>query len=223
MIGRLTGTLAHFRTDSIIIDVGGVGYLVHVSHTARNHLYAAHLNDPQARHTLFIETYVREDQFTLFGFLTEEEQTLFGLLTTVQGVGNKMALNLLGQMPPAQLAHAILAQDKASLQRAQGVGARLAERLCSELKNKIMHLEGIMHASPTTPTEPPAPPSKRTIKKAPTPSPIAPSIADDTIAALTQLGYDRSRAYEAAHKAMRNHEGAELSVEHLVKEALRLL
>ncbi|TAE34190.1 MAG: Holliday junction branch migration protein RuvA [Alphaproteobacteria bacterium] len=222
MIGRLTGTLAHFRTDSIIIDVMGVGYLVHVSHTARNHLYAAHLNDPQARHTLFIETYVREDQFTLFGFLTEEEQTLFGLLTTVQGVGNKMALNLLGQMPPAQLAHAILAQDKASLQRAQGVGARLAERICSELKNKIMHLEGIMHA-PATPTDPPAPTPKRTSKKPPTPTPITPFIADDAIAALTQLGYDRSRAYEAAHKAMRNHEGAELSVELLVKEALRLL
>src|SRR5476651_974398 len=116
MIGKLKGTIDSYGEDYIILDVGGVGYLVHCSARTLQALPAA----GQAA-TLAIETHVREDQIRLFGFLTDAEREWFRLLQTVQGVGTKVALSVLSTLKPAELATAIAMRDKASITRAPGV------------------------------------------------------------------------------------------------------
>src|ERR1700759_4619908 len=117
MIGRLKGIVDTYGEDSIILDVNGVGYLVHCSARTLQSLPAA-----GEAATLSIETHVREDQIRLFGFLSDAEREWFRLLQTVQGVGAKVALSVLGTLPPAELATAIAVRDKAAVVRTPGVG-----------------------------------------------------------------------------------------------------
>src|SRR6202008_4302614 len=117
MIGKLKGLIDSYGEDYVILDVGGVGYQVHCS--ART-LQA--LASPGGPGVLWIETYVREDQIKLFGFRTDHEREWFRLLQTVQGVGAKVALSVLGTLPPSDLANAIALRDKASVARTPGVG-----------------------------------------------------------------------------------------------------
>jgi len=131
MIGKLKGTIDSYGEDYIILDVGGVGYLVHCSARTLQALPAA----GQAV-TLAIETHVREDQIRLFGFLTDAEREWFRLLQTVQGVGAKVALSVLSAFKPADLATAIAMGDKSAIRRAPGVGPKVAERMVIELKDK---------------------------------------------------------------------------------------
>jgi len=131
MIGKLRGIVDSYGDDWIIIDVGGVGYHVHCSVRTLQSL-------PQVGETatLAIETYVREDAIRLYGFAGDVEREWFRLLLTVQGVGTRVALAVLGVLKPGDLATAIALQDKASLGRAPGVGKRVAERIATELKDK---------------------------------------------------------------------------------------
>src|SRR5580692_11107609 len=131
MIGKLTGIIDSYGEDFIVVDVHGVGYLVHCS--ART-LQA--LPGPRQPVALAIETHVREDQIRLFGFLSEAEREWFRLLQTVQGVGTKVALSILSTLKPADLASAIALRDKAMITRAPGVGPKVAERIVTELKDK---------------------------------------------------------------------------------------
>src|SRR5947209_19135557 len=131
MIGKLKGLIDSYGEDSVIVDVNGVGYEVHCS--ARTMQELPGIGQPA---TLSIETHVREDQIRLFGFVTEIEREWFRLLQTVQGVGTKVALAVLGTPKPAELASAIAMRDKAMVQRAPGVGAKVAERIVTELKDK---------------------------------------------------------------------------------------
>ncbi|MFZ1097231.1 MAG: Holliday junction branch migration protein RuvA, partial [Xanthobacteraceae bacterium] len=131
MIGKLKGVIDSYGEDCIILDVNGVGYRVHCSARTLQELPAT--GQPA---TLAIETHVREDQIRLFGFLTEVEREWFGLLQTVQGVGAKVALSVLGTLRPADLASAIAMRDKAMVARAPGVGPKVAERIVTELKDK---------------------------------------------------------------------------------------
>src|SRR5438874_5533040 len=131
MIGKLTGTIDSYGEDFIIVDVGGVGYLVHCSARTLQALPAA--GEPVS---LAIETHVREDQIRLFGFLADAEREWFRLLQTVQGVGAKVALSVLGTLKPAELASAIAMRDKAMVARTPGVGSKVAERIVTELKDK---------------------------------------------------------------------------------------
>ena len=131
MIGKLTGMLDSYGEDFIIVDVGGVGYVVHCSARTLQALPAP--GDPV---TLAIETHVREDQIRLFGFITGVEREWFRLLQTVQGVGTKVALSVLGTLAPADLASAIALRDKAMIARSPGVGQKVAERIVTELKDK---------------------------------------------------------------------------------------
>src|SRR5262245_47188867 len=131
MIGKLKGIIESYGEDSVILDVGGVGYLVHCSTRTMQELPGT--GQPA---TLSIETHVREDQIRLFGFLTDVEREWFRLLQTVQGVGAKVALSVLGTLKPADLASAIAVRDKAMLARAPGVGPKVAERIVTELKDK---------------------------------------------------------------------------------------
>src|SRR3977135_3474390 len=131
MIGKLKGIIDTYGEDFVILDVGGVGYLVHCSARTLQELPA-----PGEAATLAIETHVREDQIRLFGFLTDVEREWFRLLQTVQGVGAKVALSVLSTLKPAELASAIALRDKAMVARTPGVGPKVAERIVTELKDK---------------------------------------------------------------------------------------
>src|SRR6266436_9920034 len=131
MIGKLKGLIDSYGEDYVILDVGGVGYQVHC---AGRTLQA--LPSPGEAAVLSIETYVREDQIKLYGFTGDLEREWFRLLQTVQGVGAKVALAVLGTLKPGELATAIALQDRATLSRAPGVGRKVAERIVAELRDK---------------------------------------------------------------------------------------
>src|SRR3954451_8655327 len=143
MIAKLAGILDSAGPDSAIIDVGGVGYLTFCSTRT-----VERLPPPGGAARLLIETHVREDHIHLYGFIDTAERDWFWLLTTVQGVGARLALAILSAVAPEALTLAILAQDKASLARADGVGPKLAARIVNELRDKVGGLAiAIEHAS----------------------------------------------------------------------------
>lgn len=131
MIGKLTGTVDSVGLDWVILDVGGVGYVVYCSAKTLTRL-------PKAGETarLSIETHVREDRIQLFGFMADLEREWFRLLNTVQGVGTKVALAILSTLDAPDLATAIALRDTAAIARAQGVGPKVAARIAAELKDK---------------------------------------------------------------------------------------
>src|SRR6478672_3133755 len=131
MIAKLTGLIDSTTGEGAVLDVNGVGYLVFCSPRT-----LARLPAKGAPASLLIETHVREDHIHLYGFADLPERDWFRLLTTVQGVGAKLALAVLGVLGPDDLAHAIAAGDKASLSRPPGVGPKLAGRIAAELKDK---------------------------------------------------------------------------------------
>jgi Holliday junction DNA helicase RuvA len=182
MIGKLSGIIDTIGEDYVILDVQGVGYLVHCS--ART---LAKLQTGEAA-KLAIETHVREDAIRLYGFATEAERGWFQLLQTVQGVGAKVALALLGALSAGELAAAIARQDKAQIARAPGIGPRLAARLTAELKDKLP--TGTVLADLTSSVAAPA--------AAP-----EPPAAQDAITALLTLGYGRPQALDAVGGAVR--------------------
>src|ERR1700761_2468849 len=139
MIAQLTGQVGALEDGRCIIDVNGVGYLVQASTRT-----LAALPAPPATARLLVETHVREDAILLYGFVDSAERDWFRLLTTVQGVGPRVALSVLSALSPRDLVSAIAAGDRASLTRAPGVGARLAVRLLTELREKA----GTMPSSP---------------------------------------------------------------------------
>ena len=144
MIGKLKGLIDSYGEDFVILDVGGVGYQVHCSTRTLQMLPS-----PGEAAVLSIETYVREDQIKLFGFRSDVEREWFRLLQTVQGVGAKVALAVLGTLPPAELANAIALRDKAAVTRTPGVGPKVAERIVTELKDKAPHFANVDPARST--------------------------------------------------------------------------
>jgi len=132
MIARLSGTLLDKAADTVIVDVGGVGYLVHLSLQSMTRLPAE-----GARVDLRTYTHVREDALQLYGFAGDDEERLFHLLIGVSGVGPRLALNVLSGMPAAELAEAIVESEIPRLTRIAGVGKKTAERLVVELKDKL--------------------------------------------------------------------------------------
>src|SRR6266851_10212780 len=132
MIAKLSGIRDSAGPDGVVIDVGGVGYLVFCSARTLRQLPA----EGEALR-LVIETHVREDHIHLYGFVDEAERGIYRLLTTVQGVGAKLALAILGALSPDALVAAIAAQDRTALTQADGVGPKLATRIVVELRDKI--------------------------------------------------------------------------------------
>ncbi len=137
MIGKLKGTIDEIGDDYALIDVHGVCYVAFCSSRT-----LSRLGSPGEAAVLFIETYVREDQLKLFGFMTALEREWFNLLQSVQGVGAKVALALLSTLTPSELANAIALQDKTAVSRAPGVGPKVAVRIITELKNKAPAFAG---------------------------------------------------------------------------------
>jgi holliday junction DNA helicase RuvA len=191
MIGKLKGLIESYGQDSVIVDVNGVGYEVHCS--ARTLQELPGIGQSTA---LSIETHVREDQIRLFGFITEIEREWFRLLQTVQGVGAKVALSVLGTLKASELASAIAMRDKAMVARAPGVGPKVAERIVTELKDKAPAYTNI---DPALVRLSGALDDKR-----------APAPVTDALSALVNLGYAQAQAAAAIAAAVRNAgEGAE--------------
>jgi holliday junction DNA helicase RuvA len=189
MIAKLAGIIDHIGAEAVVIDVGGVGYLVFCS--ART---IGRLPLPGSAVRLLIETHVREDHIHLYGFAEAEERDWFGRLMTVQGVGARLALAILSALAPEQLALAIAAQDKAALTHAEGVGAKLAARIINELHDKT--LGGASAAVALVSMVP--------VGEA------GSEAATDAVSALVNLGYGRAEAFSAvATAAQRLGGGAE--------------
>ena len=206
MIAKLRGIIDTLGDDYCIIDVGGVGYLVSASAKTLGKLTVGN------EATLLTEMIVREDSMALFGFADVWEKEWFNTLTKVQGVGAKVGLSILSVLTPTQLSQAIGAHDSASFCRASGVGPKLAARIVSELKNKIV-------------TIPVGSAAIGDVAETPTSAPIMPtssadySKSEDVISALVNLGYQRLEAYRAVSKVMA--ENADANVPTLIRLALK--
>ena len=208
MIARLKGIIERIDADGAVIDVNGVGYLVFASGRTLSRLAVGEAA------VLEIETHVREDHIHLYGFFDKAEQDWFKLLTTVQGVGAKVGLAMLGILSPDELLQAIAAADKTAITRAPGVGPKLATRILSELKDKVGDLalgaaamgarvaaaDGSGQAATTN----------------------APTAVADAASALVNLGYGPSEALGAVSRAA-GQLGEGASVEALIQGGLKEL
>jgi Holliday junction DNA helicase RuvA len=199
MIGKLTGIVDSVAEDHVILDVGGVGYLVMCPSSTLSRLAAG------AHASLMIETKVSEDAIRLYGFHSAEEREWFRLLQTVQNVGSRVALNVLSALSPRDLERAIALSDKAAIGRAQGVGPKLALRIVTELKDKApaMMLRGHGEEGTVVAIAPRGPEA-------------------DAVAALVKLGYSQGQAAESVARAA-NDLGDAAQVDVLIRESLRAL
>ncbi len=183
MISKLSGILDSVHENFLILDVQGVGYQVYASSSTL--AQCTGVGEPLS---LLIDTHVKEDYIKLFGFQNTAEQEWFRLLTSVQGVGAKAAMSIMTACPPEQLGFAIAAGDKPAIQRADGVGPKLAARILTELKDKAGKID--LQAG------------KNLGAKGVSISVAAPNmgeggVAQDAVSALINLGYQRTDAYAA--------------------------
>lgn len=198
MIGKLTGTVDSIADDTVILDVNGVGYLVHCPASTLSRLAIG------APASLTIEMKVSEDAIKLYGFASAEEREWFRLLQTVQNVGGKVALSVLSTLSPRDLQRALALGDKAMIGRAPGVGPKLALRIATELKDKApaMMLHGEEDGKAAQIAHAPRGPE------------------GDAVSALVHLGYSDTRAAEAVARAVQAlGEHTETGV--LIREALK--
>ena len=193
MIAKLRGVLDSIGDGWAVVDVGGVGYLAYCSSGT-----LAELPAPGQTVSLTVETVVRADHIHLYGFASEQERAWFRLLQTVQSVGARLALAILGALPAQELAHCIAAQDRAGMARAPGVGPKLAARILAELRDKV---PGAPSAAGTAP---------------------AGAAGSDAVAALVNLGYRPGEAQGAVAEAARKLDGA-APVETLIRAGLKEL
>ncbi|MCF3972505.1 Holliday junction branch migration protein RuvA [Paracoccus salsus] len=229
MIGRIAGIILHRARDQVLIDVRGVGYIVHVSERT-----AAGLPPAGQAVALYTDLLVREDLLQLFGFPTMLEKEWHRLLTSVQGVGAKVSLAILGTLGAEGLSRAITLGDWASVRKAQGVGPKLAQRVVLELKDKapgIMALGGDLTvdagalgggdaAGPGIEHGPAAAEASASARASSGPAPSARS-AGDALSALTNLGYAQSEAAAAVFGVQAQEPDADTAA--LIRAALRSL
>jgi holliday junction DNA helicase RuvA len=195
MIGQLRGKLTERRPNQVMLDVAGVGYLVQIPLSTFSVLAA--LNSDV---TLLIHTHVREDQFTLYGFLSAREKQIFELLLTVSGVGPSLALKILSGMRISELLPAIRNSDLALLERIPGIGRKTAERIVVELRDKAAALE---------PPEAGKPAARSPLES-------------DVASALLNLGYE-ARSVERTLEQIRKSGAAENDFNALLRAALQQL
>jgi Holliday junction DNA helicase RuvA len=203
MIGKLKGLIDSYGEDFVILDVNGVGYVVHCSGRTLQKLPR-----PGEAAALAIETQVREDSIKLFGFASETERDWFRLLQTVQGVGSKVALGILSILSTGELGTAIATQDKSMVARASGVGPKLAARIVAELKDKAPAFGSVDPVIAKLAGE--------------DEEATAPSAVRDAISALVNLGYGRPQAAAAVAASVKAlGEGAETGA--LIRQGLKEL
>ena len=202
MIGKLTGRLDSVSLNAVIVDVGGVGYEVTLG--ART---IASLPPAGETVSLAIDTHVREDEIRLYGFASEHERAWFRALQTVQGVGAKIALAVIGTLSAEDLANAVALQDKGHVARAPGVGPKVAARIVAELKDKMPSLAPAIR------------PAGGLAPIAVLPDGLA---ARDAVSALTNLGYAHGEAAAAVSAAI-GKAGREARTEELIRLGLKEL
>ncbi|MBI4030372.1 MAG: Holliday junction branch migration protein RuvA [Proteobacteria bacterium] len=178
MFAKLSGIVDSVLGNTVILDVGGVGYEVHASARTAGRLQGG---EPTS---LLVDTHVREDAIMLFGFIDALEQQWFRLLYSVQGVGPKAALAILSACPLERIGFAIASGDAAALRQAEGVGPKLATRIVTELKDKVGKIDMVS-------------PQKRSAKASAAPLPAESDISHDAVSALVNLGYARADAFQA--------------------------
>ena len=203
MIGRLSGIVDSVAADHAVIDVGGVGYLVHCPSSTLARM------TPGAAITLAIETKLSEEAIRLYGFSSAQDRDWFRLLQTVQGVGARVALSILSTLKSGEIARAIVLGDRAVLGRAQGVGPKLATRIATELKDKIATM-GISGEGAETGLRVQAPANR--------------PVEAEAIAALIRLGYPQSAANDAVARAAQalGPDQEAMPLDLLIRESLRL-
>lgn len=218
MIGRIAGVILHRAMDHVLIDVRGVGYIVHVSSRT-----AANLPPVGEACALYTELLVREDLLQLFGFPTLIEKEWHRLLTSVQGIGAKAALAILGTLGPEGVSRALALGDWNAIKAAPGVGPKLAQRVVMELKDKaptVMAMGGTLTVD-TAPSDTVIEAEPKPIKR---PAPAATkqvNFTAEALSALTNLGYSPSDAATAVARASENPEATDTAK--LIRTALRLL
>lgn len=187
MIGKLKGLVDAIGESHAIIDVNGVGYEVQLSARTLRNLKIGEVA------TLTIDTHVREDAIRLYGFTSEVERNWFRTLQTVQGVGSKVALGVLGVLSTQDLANAIALQNWAAVEQAPGVGKKLAQRIVAELKDKApaLSVAGLNVAAQGTGVAVDA-------------GPVEGQAAAEAISALSNLGYNPAQASAAVAAALKD-------------------
>lgn len=211
MIAKLTGVIDSVSLNSLILDVNGVGYLVHASSRTLSRIGSAR----GTAASLLIETIIREDQFTLYGFADAAEKEWFQILCTVQGVGAKVALAILTAVPPEQLPMVIAAQDKAAIKQADGVGEKLALRIVTELKEKAGKIAlGTAAAQKADAAK--GGKGKGAVVDVPK------SVSNDAVSALINLGYGRAEAFGAVANVIKAH-GDDAPLGDIIRESLKEL
>ena len=225
MIGKISGRLDWRGSDSVLIDVRGVGYIVHVSDRT-----LAGLPGVGEAVSLYTELLVREDLLQLFGFPTMVEKEWHKLLTTVQGVGAKAAMSILGTLGAEGASRAITLGDARAIQSAPGVGPKLAQRVILELKAKapaIMAMGASLSAVAQADDEvieaaaAPAPAPKKTAKATPSAAQTRASASADALSALANLGYGPSDAAQAVAQVVGDQPDADTAT--VIRAALKLL
>ncbi len=199
MIAKLHGIIDTIGEDFCVIDVNSVGYLVSASAKTLSKLKMGN------EASLLTIMTVREDDISLFGFADAWEKEWFSTLTKVQGVGAKVCLSILSVLTPAQLAQAIGAQDKASFCRANGVGPKLAARIVTELKDKIVTIPVTSNNLEVLNSD------AGEIKTSSAPETVDYTKSEDVTSALVNLGYQRIDAYRAATKVIADNPDADLA------------
>lgn len=198
MIAKLRGIIDSIGEDWCIIDVNGVGYLVSASSKTLGKMQIGQ------DMTLLTEMVVREDSISLFGFADAWEKEWFNTLTKVQGVGSKVCLSILSVLTPSQLSQAIGAQDKSSFCRASGVGPKLAARIVTELKDKIVTIPISSNLGEMLPNDEPQPVAISDTN-------IDYTKSEDAISALVNLGYQRLEAYRVVSKILNDNPDSNVS------------
>jgi Holliday junction DNA helicase RuvA len=224
MIGKITGRLDHRGADHVLIDVRGVGYIVHVSDRT-----LAALPGPDEEVSLYTDLLVREDLLQLFGFPTLLEKEWHRLLTSVQGIGAKAALAILGTLGPEGAARAITLGDARAIQAAPGVGPKLAQRVVLELKSKApgvmavgVALSAVAVPGANAPEAHPRPAARRSASPtAPTEGQVRAGFTADALSALVNLGYGPGDAAQAIATVAAEQPQADTAA--LIRMALRLL
>lgn len=223
MIGRVAGRIDYRASDHVLIDVRGVGYLVYCSDRTLQALPAA------GEYTaLYTELLVRDDLLQLIGFTTLIEKEWHRLLTTVQGIGAKASLSILGTLGPEGVGRAITLGDWNAVTAAKGVGPKTAQRVINELKDKAPEImamgTGPAVAAPVSTSEPAAGGAEMIEPDAPSAPPIAPAgpgTQAEALSALTNLGYAPSEAAGAVAQAASD--APDIEVTDLIRAALKLL
>jgi Holliday junction DNA helicase RuvA len=191
MIGYLKGNIISSKPTKVVINVNGVGYVVNISISTFEKISG------KEEVSLFIYTNVREDAILLFGFFTEEEKEMFELLIGVNGIGPKIALNILSSIQYGDLKYAIETSDVSRIVAVPGIGRKSAERLILELKGKVGSLPGASVSS------------------------AANSARNEAVLALGALGYNIKTAEKVVGELLQSSPG--LSLEEIIKKALAAL